>query len=230
MRTVVILLLLANLTFFGYTRLDATSEGEAIRLGAAGAAGKDQAADAAAGRCPRPCQGRCARRRLRRMGAVHRRRPHAGARGPRAARAGQAAHAAARRSHDGVLGVPAAAGEPGRCRPACRASSRRAASGDVVGRRQRRPALHGVTRRRSTPRRRRGRGWKTWRPRASRTPGWDRASRSSTQTVLVIRDPQAPVVARIRDLRRRVSGQRREGRQLRHAPDWTRAQGNACDP
>lgn len=32
MRTVVILLLLANLTFFGYTRLDATSEGEAIRL------------------------------------------------------------------------------------------------------------------------------------------------------------------------------------------------------
>jgi hypothetical protein len=32
MRTVVILLLLANLTFFGYTRLDATSDGEAARL------------------------------------------------------------------------------------------------------------------------------------------------------------------------------------------------------
>ena len=32
MRTVVIFLLLANLTFFTYTRLDATSEGEAIRL------------------------------------------------------------------------------------------------------------------------------------------------------------------------------------------------------
>ena len=32
MRTVVILLLLANLTFFGYTRLDATSDGEAVRL------------------------------------------------------------------------------------------------------------------------------------------------------------------------------------------------------
>jgi hypothetical protein len=32
MRTVVIFLLLANLTFFTYTRLDATSEGEAVRL------------------------------------------------------------------------------------------------------------------------------------------------------------------------------------------------------
>jgi cell division septation protein DedD len=32
MRTVVILLLLANLTFFGYTRLDATTDGEASRL------------------------------------------------------------------------------------------------------------------------------------------------------------------------------------------------------
>jgi hypothetical protein len=32
MRTVVILLLLANLAFFGYTRLDATSDGEAARL------------------------------------------------------------------------------------------------------------------------------------------------------------------------------------------------------
>lgn len=32
MRTVVILLLLANLTFFVYTRLDATSDGEAVRL------------------------------------------------------------------------------------------------------------------------------------------------------------------------------------------------------
>ena len=32
MRTVVILLLLANLTFFAYTRLDATWEGEAVRL------------------------------------------------------------------------------------------------------------------------------------------------------------------------------------------------------
>jgi hypothetical protein len=32
MRTVVILLLLANLTFFGYTRLDRTSDGEANRL------------------------------------------------------------------------------------------------------------------------------------------------------------------------------------------------------
>jgi hypothetical protein len=32
MRTVIILLLLANLTFFGYTRLDATSDGEAARL------------------------------------------------------------------------------------------------------------------------------------------------------------------------------------------------------
>lgn len=32
MRTVVVLLLLANLTFFGYTRLDATSDGEASRL------------------------------------------------------------------------------------------------------------------------------------------------------------------------------------------------------
>jgi len=32
MRTVVILLLLANLTFFAYTRLDATSEGEANRM------------------------------------------------------------------------------------------------------------------------------------------------------------------------------------------------------
>jgi hypothetical protein len=32
MRTVVIFLLLANLTFFAFTRLDATSEGEAVRL------------------------------------------------------------------------------------------------------------------------------------------------------------------------------------------------------
>ena len=32
MRTVVIFLLLANLTFFAYTRLDATSDGEAVRL------------------------------------------------------------------------------------------------------------------------------------------------------------------------------------------------------
>jgi hypothetical protein len=32
MRTIVILLLLANLTFFVYTRLDAASEGEAVRL------------------------------------------------------------------------------------------------------------------------------------------------------------------------------------------------------
>ena len=32
MRTVLILLLLANLTFFAYTRLDATSDGEAVRL------------------------------------------------------------------------------------------------------------------------------------------------------------------------------------------------------
>jgi hypothetical protein len=32
MRTVIIFLLLANLTFFTYTRLDATSEGEAVRL------------------------------------------------------------------------------------------------------------------------------------------------------------------------------------------------------
>ena len=32
MRTVLILLLLANLTFFGYTRLDTTSDGEAVRL------------------------------------------------------------------------------------------------------------------------------------------------------------------------------------------------------
>ncbi len=32
MRTVVVLLLLANLTFLGYTRLDATSDGEAARL------------------------------------------------------------------------------------------------------------------------------------------------------------------------------------------------------
>ena len=32
MRTVVILLLFANLTFFAYTRLDATSDGEAVRL------------------------------------------------------------------------------------------------------------------------------------------------------------------------------------------------------
>ena len=32
MRTVVIFLLLANLTFFAYTRLDASSEGEAVRL------------------------------------------------------------------------------------------------------------------------------------------------------------------------------------------------------
>ena len=32
LRTVVILLLLANLTFFGYTRLDSTWEGEAVRL------------------------------------------------------------------------------------------------------------------------------------------------------------------------------------------------------
>lgn len=32
MRTVVIFLLLANLTFFAYTRLDETSEGEAVRL------------------------------------------------------------------------------------------------------------------------------------------------------------------------------------------------------
>ncbi len=32
MRTVIIFLLLANLTFFAFTRLDATSEGEAVRL------------------------------------------------------------------------------------------------------------------------------------------------------------------------------------------------------
>jgi hypothetical protein len=32
MRTIVLFLLLANLTFFTYTRLDATSEGEAVRL------------------------------------------------------------------------------------------------------------------------------------------------------------------------------------------------------
>ena len=32
MRTIVLFLLLANLTFFAYTRLDATSEGEAVRL------------------------------------------------------------------------------------------------------------------------------------------------------------------------------------------------------
>ena len=32
MRTVLLLLLLANLTFFGYTRLDTTSDGEAVRL------------------------------------------------------------------------------------------------------------------------------------------------------------------------------------------------------
>jgi hypothetical protein len=32
MRTVLLLLLLANVTFFGYTRLDATSDGEAARL------------------------------------------------------------------------------------------------------------------------------------------------------------------------------------------------------
>jgi len=32
MRTIVLFLLLANLTFFTYTRLDASSEGEAVRL------------------------------------------------------------------------------------------------------------------------------------------------------------------------------------------------------
>ncbi len=34
MRTIVILLLLANLSFFGYTRLDASREGESVRLAA----------------------------------------------------------------------------------------------------------------------------------------------------------------------------------------------------
>ena len=121
MRTVVILLLLANLTLFGYTWLDSASGGEGVRLQQQVQPDKIKLLTAAAGRGARPREGRRARRRLRRMGTVVRCRPRACARRPRAARARQAAdRSGASRSTTGVLGLPAAVRDQGRGRQARR--------------------------------------------------------------------------------------------------------------
>ena len=79
MRIVIVLLLLANLTLL---RVHAARQRRRRSDAAAGpgAARQDQAADAAAGRGARPLQGGGAGRRVRRVGPVLRRRPHARAR------------------------------------------------------------------------------------------------------------------------------------------------------
>ena len=200
MRTVVILLLLANLTFFGYTRLDATSEGRGDPPAGAGAAGQDQAAAAAAGCRARAGQGRRARRRLPRMGAAHRCRAHAGARASSSrSRSGKLLTQRRSRDHDGVLGLRAAAGEQAPMPTGAPANSGRAGIGRGGGGRHRRPALR-VRSAPSAPRRPR-------RARLDEVTGKGVANakagprqQASPQTLLVIRDPQGPVVARIREL------------------------------
>ena len=129
-------------------------------------------------------------------GGRFRRRPRAGARGPRAARARQAPDAAADRDEQRVLGLSAAGRESRGSRAARRRSRRRRASATCRSSTPARSAIAvslGAFRDRG---RRARRGSRKSSRRASTNAKVGPRQQVVAQTMLVVRDPQAPVVAK----------------------------------
>ena len=157
MRIVIVLLLLANLTLFAYTRLDSAAAARRCACSEQVQPDKIKLLTPQQVAALGPAEGRGARRRLRRMGPVLRRRAREGARRPRAARARPAAHADARSTSTARSGSTSARS------PARRAADRRVgelrAQGVTRHRRRSTPAAASTSCRSasSAPRRRRAR-------------------------------------------------------------------------
>ena len=190
MRTVVLLLLLANITLFAVHEARQRRRRRGRAAARAGAARQDHAPHAAAGGGARPGEGRVAGRRVRRVGPVLRRRAHARAGRPRAAAARPPADAAARGLRRRVVGQPRARSRTAPPPTSARGELRQQGVDDVsvvdAGRGQFAVSL-GAVPHRGRPRARaptRSRAEPAQRRKSSR------AAQPSAQTMLVVRDPQ----------------------------------------
>ena len=208
MRIVVLLLLLANLTLFGYTRLDGAAGGEARASDRAGPARQDQAAHPAAGRGTRPGEGRRARRCLRRVGTVLRQ-PIARGRWPSWSRCSSAGCSSQRTVEiDSTLLGQRPDRSASRSPPTgASASSARRASTDMSRRRHGPRPVRGVARRFSAPSRPRTRASDALA--AQGVPGGAgraAASRRSRRRCSSCAIPRSPSVARLKDLQLQYPG------------------------